>query len=153
MKNAIVASILAGTTALIVLACGSTEQPTATVACAQTIDAYCASANPTCAKKIDPNDVVKSFCAGSSLASPFGTSACGAVTNVDTRLSDSVTRTYQYDTKTGALVAVYDYDSGAKAVTCVAGPSPLPAPPNCASNLVAYQCGTKTDGGTDAAKD
>lgn len=139
MKPSLVAFVLVVVTA----ACGSDPAPTTT--CPQTIDAYCANASPKCARKIDPNDVVKSFCDGTSAGVSFGYYPCGS----GRVLVSSDPLVYDYSASTHELTVIVDKNG-----KCIAGPPSFTTPTEkCTGFTVGYQCGGPNDGGADAKAD
>jgi len=109
-----------------------------TIPCAQSLSAYCSTA--PCVTKIDPNDIVNSFCASSSAPKDgFGVTDCpdGGALAVDfTGSTTGVDYVYGRD---GTLQAVLNLQ-GAEGNTCVAGPAAYEPSPGCKSNLIGYQC-------------
>ena len=120
------------------------------VSCTDSLSTYC-GAHP-CASHVDPNDVVRSFCAAQTAIDNFGTVTCsdaGGNFEIDTP-SGNTQLFFEYDS-TGQLVAILQLDVDAAPpgplLDCLAGPSTYEVPGSCMSNLIGYAC--VRDGGAD----
>lgn len=135
-----------------VIACGGTSSSSSSpLSCGQTIDAFCATASPPCARTVNPSDLVGSYCDGTRPGASFGTASCAkGGKSISTKIDADTTRIFEYEPGTNKLVAVYDF--GLAPAKCVAGPASFTTD-TCTGFAVGYQCGQPADGGADGAAD
>ncbi|MGH7294373.1 MAG: hypothetical protein ACRELB_05560 [Polyangiaceae bacterium] len=132
--------------------CASRAGSPGTESCLESIDAYCAAADPPCVRQVDPTDVAGSFCTPAPPARVFfSVETCtDGSEGVVLDLATGAVLTFVYEAD-GGLVRVVESTptDGGHAVACLAGPPSWSGQGvTCTDWNFGYGCGA-ADAGTD----
>jgi hypothetical protein len=111
----------------------STPLDMATLSCQQTVDTYCAAANPGCVRDANDAQNLTGFCADGGMAISSQSLGCsGTDLEVIVQYSDDST-IYFYSG--GTLTSIYTSVPHSQVLVCLAGPANVVPPQGCGTPL------------------